>query len=58
MLREMSNPTLDKAKQALVPVMRHTILVELEPIDFEGQQVHESHHKHPAIMSTVQRNKR
>jgi len=55
MLREMSNPALDTAKQALVPIMHHTILVEVEPIGFQGQQVHESHDKHPAIMSTVQR---
>jgi len=38
MLREMNYPALHKAKQALVPIMRHTILVELESIRSKGHK--------------------
>jgi len=45
MLREMTYLALQKAQQALIPIIRNTSLVEVEPIHLEGQQVHKSHHK-------------
>ena len=53
MLRKMSDSVQYEAQQAHVPIVWNTVLVEVQLICLEGQQLHISHDKHLAIISTV-----